>query len=101
VLRVLGVVVSVAHCQVVDLMLRDWLPCKVRESGGRQCERPDAHGDDVPHYWSEHTILHDRRGNGWSCGALREPVNVVAYRNRLRAQVAELTAELEELDVIQ
>ncbi|UDL16660.1 hypothetical protein SEA_ATUIN_267 [Arthrobacter phage Atuin] len=89
-----------AHCQVVELMLRDWLPCKHRESGGRQCEREEAHGDDTPHWFSMHTMLHDRAGNGWACSSFKEPVAVHAYRERLREQVLLLTDELEELDLI-
>jgi hypothetical protein len=88
-----------AHCQVVELMLREWLPCKYRESGGRQCEREEAHEDDR-HWWSDHTIRHDRAGNGWACESFREPVAVHAYRERLRAKVMDLTEELAELDAI-
>ena len=86
-----------AVCQVADLSLRNWLPCPFRESGGRQCERAEAH-EDGNHYFSPHTIAHDMAGNGWDCQSFWEPVNTVAYRARLVDTIEELTEELEYLD---
>jgi hypothetical protein len=54
-------------CQVVDLRVLDELPCKVKEGGGQQCENPEPHGEDGRHWWSAHTIMHERMGNGHSC----------------------------------
>lgn len=87
-----------AACQVRDLSLRNWLPCPFRESGGRQCERAEIHGDEIPHYFSPHTVSHDRAGNGWACDSFREPVNTVAYRARLVDTIEDLTEELNYLD---
>lgn len=87
-----------AACQVRDLSLRNWLPCPFRESGGRQCERAEVHGDEIPHYFSPHTVSHDRAGNGWDCLSFWEPVNIVAYRARLVDTIEELTEELNYMD---
>lgn len=56
-------------CQVVDLSVRDDLPCKAVESGGVQCERAHQHGSS-DHWVSEHTIAHYLAGNGYSCSAI-------------------------------
>lgn len=54
-------------CQVVNPSRK--FPCPYRESGGRQCERLDDHDDDS-HWFSAHTIEHDRLGNGYACSAI-------------------------------
>lgn len=72
------------RCQYTFLTLRDYLPCKHRESGGMQCEREEAHGDDVGHWWSQHTIMHGRAGNGWACESFKEPVAMFAYKAYLQ-----------------
>lgn len=49
----------------------DLLVCPHRESGGYQCERLMPHPDDK-HFFGQHTIEHDRAGNGYSCRAFYE-----------------------------
>jgi hypothetical protein len=55
-------------CQVVGVNIR-WLECPVREGGGFQCE---AQGPHEWHVWGDHTVLHERWGNGNSCLAVEE-----------------------------
>jgi hypothetical protein len=45
-------------------------PCPYFESGGVQCELEAGHEYDLfgtQHYYSPHTIAHNKAGNGWSC----------------------------------
>lgn len=84
-------------CQYTDLRLRDYLPCKFKESGGVQCEREEAHEDDN-HYFSMHTIMHSKRGNGWACESFAEPVALFAVKEMVKAKIAERMEYLAELD---
>lgn len=84
-------------CQHTDVMLRDYLPCKHRESGGYQCEREEVHDDDN-HYFSKHTIMHARYGNGWACESFKEPVALFAEKERVREKIRHLTEYLARLD---
>lgn len=59
----------IRECQISDIMLRYGFSCQYREGGGNVCENPEPHGEDG-HWWSAHTILHERMGNGWSCLAV-------------------------------
>jgi hypothetical protein len=84
-------------------MIRDYLPCKVKEGGGQQCERQDPHGDDG-HWWSRHTIEHERMGNGWACwgeGWKHAPAPPGGRIAELREQIAGLSAELAELEALE
>jgi hypothetical protein len=86
-------------CQATYLTLRDYLPCKHRESGGYQCEREEAHDDDY-HYFSKHTIMHAKYGNGYACEAFEEPVALFAEKERVREKIAwyqEYLARLDEM----
>lgn len=85
-------------CQHTDLRLRNYLPCKHTESGGYQCEREEVHGDEIPHYFSKHTIMHARWGNGWSCESFEEPVALFAEKQRVKEQIKQLTEYLAELE---
>lgn len=85
-------------CQHTDLDLQKWLPCKFREGGGKQCEREEVHGDDVPHWWSKHTMAHERAGNAWACESFKEPVAMFAYKERLKDKIKSLTEYLAELE---
>ncbi len=85
-------------CQHTDMRLRDYLPCKYRESGGNQCEREEYHGDEIPHWWSEHTIKHERYGNGWACESFKEPVALFAKKEQIKERIRRLTEYLDELD---
>lgn len=62
-------------CQVGDLSSRRLLPCEFTEGGGQRCERLDPHEDD-DHRWSDHTIRHERAGNGWACSMFTESRSV-------------------------
>lgn len=84
-------------CQHTDLRLRKYLPCKFTE-GGKQCEREEAHGDEIPHFWSDHTKAHERAGNGWACESFREPVALFAEKERVREKIRGLTEYLAKLD---
>lgn len=84
-------------CQHTNLTLRDYLPCKFREGGGYQCEREEAHDDDN-HYFSMHTIMHARRGNGYACEAFKEPVALFAEKERIREKIRWYTDYLARLD---
>lgn len=55
-------------CQVGRVGLES-LVCPARESGRYRCERTDPHDPDAPggHWVGDHTIYHDRIGNGWAC----------------------------------
>lgn len=78
---------TVTHrCQATFLTLRDYLPCKHKESGGYQCEREEAH-DDHKHWFSKHTIMHAKAGNGWACEAFKEPVAMFAYKAYLQERL--------------
>lgn len=54
-----------AECQV--LRYTHHLECPHKEGGGRQCE---AIGPHEQHYFSQHTIVHDRLGNGRGCAGI-------------------------------
>lgn len=85
-------------CQHTDLRLRQYLPCKFTEGGGKQCEREEAHGDEIPHFWSMHTIRHEKAGNGYACEAFEEPVALFAKKEMVKEQIRDLTEYLAELD---
>lgn len=54
-------------CQVRDISMQwEVLTCTFREGGQKVCENLEPHGEDG-HWWSAHTIMHDRMGNGHSC----------------------------------
>lgn len=57
-------------CQVVGPEYAEW--CDYRESGGMRCEVVGPHRK---HYWSEHTIAHERMGNGYSCAAVERALD--------------------------
>lgn len=86
-------------CQVTDLRLLDYLPCKHKEGGGRQCEREEAHDDDN-HFFSMHTVMHERYGNGWACESFKEPVALFAEKERVKAQIRNLQEYLAKLDAM-
>lgn len=44
--------------------------CAHREGGGRWCENVSPSHSDDEHWFSRHTILHDRLGNGYSCESI-------------------------------
>lgn len=85
-------------CQHTNLGLQDYLPCKFTEGGGKQCEREEAHGDEIPHFWSMHTIMHERAGNGWACESFEEPVALFAEKERVRHRIRVLNEYLARLD---
>lgn len=85
-------------CQHTFLTLRKYLPCKFKESGGKQCEREEAHGDEIPHFWSRHTIMHERYGNGWACEAFKEPVAMFAYKAYLQEELQKQLDWIAEVD---
>lgn len=60
---------ALESCQVVNPLARHAYDCEHYESGGLVCE---ASGDRAwhEHKISEHTQLHDERGNGYSCEAI-------------------------------
>lgn len=84
-------------CQATFLSLRDYLPCKHRESGGYQCEREEA-DHDGPCWFSMHTIMHARAGNGWACESFKEPVALFAYKQYLQGQIDHLLNWQAEVD---
>lgn len=86
-------------CQHTDMTLRKYLPCKHKESGGYQCEREEAHDDDN-HYFSMHTIMHARAGNGWACESFKEPVALFAEKERIKEKIRHLTEYLAKLDAM-
>ena len=59
----------IRECQISACWITDGFSCQHRESGQQVCENPEPHGEDG-HWWSAHTILHERMGNGWSCLAV-------------------------------
>lgn len=85
-------------CQVTDLRLLKYLPCKFEEGGGRQCEREEAHGDEIPHFWSMHTIMHERAGNGYACEAIGHPVALFAERQRAKEELRQAEEYVAKLD---
>jgi hypothetical protein len=85
-------------CQYTDLRLREYLPCTFTEGGGMQCEREEAHGDEIPHFWSKHTIMHSKYGNGWACEAFKEPVALFAKKEMVKERIKRLEEYLAELD---
>lgn len=87
-------------CQHTDLRLQDYLPCKHTESGGKQCEREEEHGDEIPHFWSKHTIVHERAGNGYACEAFKEPVALFAKKEMVKEQIRSLQEYLAKLDAM-
>jgi hypothetical protein len=87
-------------CQHTDLRLREYLPCKVTEGGGMQCEREEAHGDDIPHWWSKHTMAHERAGNGYACEAFKEPVAMFAVKEMTKDRIRKMNEYLAELDAM-
>lgn len=84
-------------CQYTDMRLMDFLPCKHKESGGRQCEREEAHDDDN-HFWSKHTIMHSKYGNGWACEAFKEPVALFAKKEMVKEEIRRMQEYLAKLD---
>jgi hypothetical protein len=84
-------------CQHTNLRLRDYLPCKFTEGGGKQCEREEEHNDDN-HFFSMHTIMHERYGNGWACESFKEPVALFAEKELVKEKIRHLTEYLAELD---
>lgn len=88
-------------CQHTDLRLQAYLPCKHTESGGKQCEREEAHGDEIPHYFSMHTIMHEKWGNGYACEAFPEyPVALFAEKEMVKEKIRNLTEYLAKLDAM-
>jgi len=85
-------------CQHTFFRLQNYLPCKYKESGGKQCEREEAHGDDVRHYFSKHTIMHEKAGNGYACEAFEEPVAMFAYKAYLQEQLQRQLDWIAEVD---
>lgn len=90
-----------AQCQFADTSLQEFLTCDYYESGGHRCEKLEEHTDE--HWWSDHTKIHEKRGNGYACSAFVEPVAAGAYKAMLQQKydgiVAHYTEALAELDV--
>lgn len=58
----------IRNCQVYDISMQwEVLTCTHKEGGGMVCENLEPHGEDGRHWWSAHTIMHGRMGNGHSC----------------------------------
>ena len=89
-----------AQCQVSYNGMSRYLPCEYEEGGGRQCERQDPHGDDG-HWWSKHTIEHERRGNGYACSAMRNPAPPLGRMWEIREEIMLLQSELAELEALE
>lgn len=89
---------SATHmCQHTFLGLRNYLPCKFTEGGGKQCEREEAHDDDK-HWWSKHTMVHEKAGNGYACEAFEEPVALFAYKAYLQDRLQQQLDWIAEVD---